>query len=151
MKIIYTESASIELERFQKQRKEELESLLKNRKYVFGDEVLEITASDIRDIEKHFKVADLSKSKLPVTNMVLKLYMIMGILMILVGLFYPDLKQLIDRNPVQLALILAGFGLSMASFFGSYYFRARENRRTELERRYIEFENRSKSGSDLDS
>tara|TARA_R100000365_G_C2715424_1_gene49531 strand:+ start:272 stop:727 length:456 start_codon:yes stop_codon:yes gene_type:complete len=151
MKIIYTESALVELERFQKRRKEELESLLKNRKYVFGDDVLEITASDIRDVERHFKVADLSKSKLPLTNMVLKLYMIMGVLMVLVGLFYPDLKQLLDRNPIQLALVLTGLGLSMASFFGSYYFRTKENRRAELERRYMEFESKSKSGSDQDS
>lgn len=145
MKIVYTESALAELERFQEQRKEELKALLKNRKYVFGDDVLEITASDIRDAERHFKVSEISKSRLPITSMLFKLYMIMGVLMVFVGLFYPDLRQLIDRNPVQLALVLTGVMLSLVSFFGSYYFRIREVRRAEIERRYIEYMNRKKS------
>lgn len=148
MKIVYTESALIELEKFQEKRKEELEVFLKNRKYVFGDEVLEITASDIRDAERNFKASDISRSKLPVTNMILKLYMIMGIMMVLIGLFYSQLRQLIEGNPIQLTLILGGVVLSLVSFFGSYYFRMREIRRAEFERRYIEFEARKKSESD---
>ena len=93
MKIIYTESALVELDRFQNQRKEELESLLKTRKYVFGDDVLEI----------------------------------------------------------QLALVISGLGLSLASFLGSYYFRVRVNRRAELERIYVEFESRKKPDSNPDN
>jgi hypothetical protein len=151
MKIIYTESALVELERFQEQRKEELEGLLKKRKYVFGDDVLEITASDIRDAERHFKMSDISKSRLPLTSMLFKLYMIMGILMVFVGIFYPDLRQLIDRNPLQLALVLTGVMLSLVSFFGSYYFRIREIRRAEIERRYIEFETIKKADFEKDS
>lgn len=151
MKIVYTESALDELKRFQEQRKEELEALLKNRKYVFGDEVLEITASDIRNAERHFKVSDISKSRLPLTNMLFKLYMIAGILMVFVGLFYPDLLQFIDRNPIQLALILTGVMLSLVSFFGSYYFRIREIRRAEIERRYMEYINTRKSDAEDDT
>ena len=113
--------------------------------------MLEITASDIRDAEKYFKVTDLSKSKLPLTNMIFKLYMIMGILMVLIGLFYPELRQLVDRNPIQLALVISGLGLSLASFLGSYYFRVRVNRRAELERIYVEFESRKKPDSNPDN
>lgn len=151
MKIVYTESALIELEKFQEKRKEDLEAYLKNRKYVFGDDVLEITASDIRDAERSFKVSDFSRSKLPLANMVLKLYMIMGVMMVLIGLFYSNLRQLIEGNPIQLTLILGGVILSLVSFFGSYYFRMREIRRAEFERRYIEFEARKKVDSDEDS
>lgn len=151
MKITYTESALIELERFQSHRKEELESLLKNRKYVFGDDAVEITASDIRDAEKYFKVETLSKSKLPLTNMLLKTYMVAGIVMVGVGLFYPDLKQLVDRNPIQITLVLGGAMLSFTSFIGSYYFRMRNIRRYDMEQRYAQFEMLYKLEKDSDS
>lgn len=148
MKIIYTESALIELEEFQEQRKSELERYLKNRKYVFGDETIEITASDIREASKQFKIAELTKSKLPMTSMVLKLYMVFGIGLTIVGLFYPQIKQMIDENPNQLLLIASGLILSLLSFFGSYYFKARQDRNLELERKYIEFESRIKSDAE---
>jgi len=136
MKIIYTDSALNELERFQSQRKEELESFLKKKKYIFGDDVVEITASDIRETDKYFKVIDYSKSRLPFTHMLLKIYLIAGIAMVIVGLFYPFFIQLISSNPKQIVLVIGGLCLSFVSFFGSYYFRVRENRHAELEKRY---------------
>lgn len=145
MKIIYTESALEELEQFQKQRKDELESFLKEKKYVFGDDVVEITASDIREADRYFRVVDTSASKFPMTSILLKAYMFIGFAMVLVGLFYSDIKQLIDSNPMQLALVLGGVLLSLASFFGNYFIKLREDRRMEMEKRYREYESRSKT------
>ncbi|ENW06797.1 hypothetical protein [Acinetobacter beijerinckii] len=142
MKIIYTESAMEELERFQKQRKDELELFLKNKKYIFGDDIVEITASDIREADKFFKVVEFSKTKLPLTNMLLKAYLIGGFAMVILGLFYPTIMQMLDRNPTQLALVIGGLTLSLVSFFGSYYLRFREERHIELENRYKNFESK---------
>jgi uncharacterized membrane protein len=142
MKIIYTESAMEELERFQKQRKDELELFLKNKKYIFGDDIVEITASDIREADNFFKVVEFSKTKLPLTNMLLKVYLIGGFAMVILGLFYPTIMQMLDRNPTQLALVIGGLTLSLVSFFGIYYLRFREERYIELEKRYKNFESK---------
>lgn len=140
MKIIYTESALLELERFQKQKKEELESILKNKKYVFGDDVVEITASDIREVEKYFQVFDNSKSQMPFTYFIFKIYMGLGIIMLIIGLFYQYINMF-NLDPIQRSLILVGASLSIISFFGNLYLRFRQNlRRDELERRYREYE-----------
>lgn len=138
MNIVYTESALIELEIFKEQRKQELESYIKRNKYVFGDDVLEITASDIRDANKYFKKKWIIRPKLPLTRMVLKIYLIAGVATMIFGLFYSEIIQLLNQNPKQLAIILAGFIISLISFFGNYYFRLLENRRAEFENRYIE-------------
>lgn len=145
MKIIYTDSANTELDSFQSQRKDELESFIKNKKYVFGDDVIEVTASDIREAGKYFKVVEFSRSKLPLTSILLKLYLFAGITMVLVGLFYPQLMEIIDQNPKQLTLVLGGIAMSLVSVFGNYYFRIREDRRVEFERRYKEYEDRNNS------
>jgi hypothetical protein len=142
MKIEYTKSALLELEEFQIQKKKELEEFLKNKKYVFGDEVIEITASDIKEASRNFKVSELSGRKLPLTNMLLKLYMFIGVAMVVGGLFYQDIRQMIGRNPEQLSIVVAGLSLTLVSFFGSYYMKIKAERRFEIEKRYIELESK---------
>lgn len=138
MKIVYTESALSELEKFQDQQKAELESFLKEKKFVFGDDILEVTASDVREASRHFRVTRYSSSPIPITSMLLRAYMVLGVVMAVAGIFYNDIIAMLEGNPMQLALVLSGLAVTVISFVGSYYFRMREARRYELEKRYLE-------------
>lgn len=143
MKIVYTESALDELDRFQRQRKEDLESLLKNTKYVFGDDVLEITASDIREAEACFRVSSESPSILTFSSMMLKLYTVAGMILASVGVFYPQLMRMSSENPSQLMLILGGLLLSSVSFAMSYYLKVRALQRHAFEKKIRSFESKT--------
>lgn len=140
MKILYTDSALSELEKFTMHRKEDLESLIKRQKYVFGDETIEITASDIRDAEKSFARSHKVERTLPLTKLLLRMYAILGVASILAAIFYQDLMEIIYGNPLQRVLLLGGFVLTLFSVVGGYLLRLRQSRRDELERRYQKFE-----------
>ncbi|HDR1022657.1 TPA: hypothetical protein QB352_001948, partial [Pasteurella multocida] len=49
MKVIYTETANIELDKFYKKQKKLLEKNIVEEKSIFGDEIIEVTSSDIKN------------------------------------------------------------------------------------------------------
>ena len=61
MKVIYTESAKQALEAFKERQAKELEENICSRKYVFGDNTVEITASDIKEASEFSRLLKNSK------------------------------------------------------------------------------------------
>ncbi len=140
MKIIYTDSAKTELERFHQDRQKQLEAMIEHEKYVFGDEIVEITASDIRELEKRFYVKEERAYRFPTTTILLKMYFVVGIGMAVFGVFYDQFMELLTGNPIQRLLVLSGVGLSVLSIIGNYYLRVRQEMREHHEKRYREYE-----------
>ncbi|SBS68813.1 hypothetical protein [Vibrio atlanticus] len=131
MKVIYTESGSQALENYQLLRKRELEEFLRKRKYVFGDDFVEITATDIKNAEKEITyVKPNRRTSLPMTATLLKVYMFVGLIMVVVGVFYEQIMELIYGGATQQMLfIFGGIALSLVSGLAHYYIQKRDERR----------------------
>lgn len=133
MKTIYTDSAQRELEAFSTKQRIELEHLIASRKSVLGDDVLEITASDIKEASRYFRVVMPSKYDKGLTvGLVTGLYILGGAGMVIYGLFYDYVHMLFRENPERAATIGAGFSIMIAGITVQYFLRARERRRKLL-------------------
>lgn len=133
MKVIYTENAKEELTSFHEHQQTMLEEVIKNRKYVFGDDAIEITASDIREASRYIQPINVERSRSNfLRRVVLQMYLIMGLLLAFIGLFYPFLKNTLYDNPTQVAFVLAGFVLAIMSVFMQFYFKYRDERRKQF-------------------
>ncbi len=140
MQIVYTPSAEKELAKFHLEQTQELEAVIRKNKYVFGDDTIEVTGSDIRDAARTFTSPSADRESLPITRFLLRTYATIGVLMVTGGLFYPNLKSILRGDPVQRGLLLGGLSLLLLTVFFGYYlqFRAqnyyrRLGRRHELE------------------
>src|ERR1700744_357328 len=136
MKIIYTETAKQELEKFEHRQVEYLEEILKGKKYVFGDEVVEITASDVREAADQIRPIQTTRKRLSAVQLASTVYFFAGILMAVGGVFYPQIQDMFDKNPKQIIFIIAGISLSLISYFMTRIFKQRAERMEELEREY---------------
>jgi undecaprenyl pyrophosphate phosphatase UppP len=126
MKIIYTESGRQALEVYKQQQVQELEERVASFKYVFGDDVIEITAADVKQATDVRNAFPRTLSRRSTAHTILISYIIMGLLMSIVGLFYEQLIDLFHRNPIQLALVLGGVSLSIVSYAMLQRFRERD-------------------------
>jgi hypothetical protein len=126
MNIEYTESGKQELNNALENKKIEIEQRIMEMKYVYGDEKVEITASDIRmALENNTRVYYIAKKR-SLTKMLITLYGIIGLLSIIVGIFYKEIIQISFTNPIQLAILLIGVVLSLISVIYSIYQKERE-------------------------
>lgn len=116
-KIIFTDAATTRFEEVQQEFVEKFKNELKNRKRIPGDDSIEITASDIEDLDRSTRIRFLGADSYRTfaRDALVKLYLVLGILTFLAGIFYPYLIALAS-NPIQLALIAMGISMAVASF-----------------------------------
>jgi hypothetical protein len=113
--VVYTPEAEKRLDIAKNEFVEKLEEAVKSRKYYPGDEVLEITASDIEIASKYvvFRKPNAMATKLNI----LIIYMIFGFLLTVTGLFYEEFINLVRSNPTRIIFVAAGFTTSLMSLF----------------------------------
>lgn len=123
-KIHYTDAANERLKSLKSEYVEMLEDIVKDRKHVPGDKFIEITASDLEQATQYLKVIAPRKSES--LRLVLVLYSLMGVAMVIAGLFYPFFMEMVRESPERLMLTLGGFVLSAAGIFGYIRIKQRE-------------------------
>jgi hypothetical protein len=101
---------------------------------------IEVTASDVRRARIRFVKRD--RTILPMTDLILRVYMIAGALVFVGGFLYPLLRPLLaQQDPIartSLMISLGGLAMAAAGFFGRFYVRWVDDRRAR--RRYEEYE-----------
>ena len=123
-KVHYTDAANERLESLKCEYMNILKEIIKDRKYVPGDNFVEITASDLEQASQYLKV--IAPRKSGSLRLVLVLYAFMGIVMIIAGLFYPLIAEMIRESPERLILTFGGFILLAAGIYGYYRVKQRE-------------------------
>ncbi|WP_165042093.1 hypothetical protein [Dysgonomonas sp. ZJ709] len=117
--IIYTESALKKINTITDDFKKKIEAEIINSKNFLGEESIEITAADIEEIYKQVRIGQSISNKLVYKNrmmrIILPIYFFIGVFMIIFGLFYDNIQNMIHENPPQLMIILSGFILSLVS------------------------------------
>ena len=106
IKVRYTNEAESRLELLTGEYKIKLEELIKEKKYVPGDKLIEITGSDIEAAAEYITI--ISPRKTHFRELIIELYLAFGIIFILIGLFYNFFVNIARENPLQLMFILLG-------------------------------------------
>lgn len=130
--IIYTDSASKKLDSvLDKIKKDITEDIISSKNYP-GEELIEITASDIEDTYERVYIRNKKTkydSRSRMIRLILPVYFIMGILIIIYGLFRKNIQELISGDKVELTYVLVGFIVSLTTGAMFYLLKQRENER----------------------
>lgn len=142
-KIIYTNSATQRLKMFHSEVDIEIERYFQERKFVPGDEFIEITASDIDEVAQRFRISRPTRTS-SVRNLIPIVYSLIGVIMAVIGIFYEQFKLILEGDPKR--LIFIGGGLFMLIISSSYLYMLK--RKDQLERDLKEIEFRKKYRDD---
>lgn len=144
IKTIFTEEATKLLDRESKSLAQELRDAAVNEALRSRGEPVEVTASDVRRAREMFQRREIKLR--PTTDLVLRLYMIIGAGMCVVGLAYPALQDLMTRTGMEsrlsLIMALAGLVTSILAFVMRQHLEAMVKGRT---RRALEQEDKTSS------
>lgn len=146
--ITYTESGEREILNFIEEQKESFEDIILREKYVYGDEEIEVTGSDILKIKQRVRLSYQPKRlKLSSLKLASFLYLIIGIMTVIVGFVYQDFKDLLENNSEQAMIILVGVSISLIGGVLSIYMKIREKRIKEFESYNDEITRHNRVGS----
>ena len=134
MKIQYTDAAKQELLAFQQRQQDILEQLISERKFVFGDETVEITASDIKEAAEYIKAFRPRVARYSSLRSLSQVYVVLGAAIAFGGYFYPTFQTIFLENRVQAMAMATGFAMMALGGLAGYLYRARIRRYDELER-----------------
>ena len=137
MKAIYTDAAKLELEAFQARQQEMMEGLVAERKLVLGDEILEITASDIKAASERIQVYRPTLLRTQSTELVTRAYIVIGIAMMVGSFFYPQLAEIYASNKTQALIFFMGAAMASVGWLFSYWIQARRRRMREEAEAYM--------------
>ncbi|WP_430413185.1 hypothetical protein [Kordia sp.] len=149
--IKYTDSASKKLNSVLEKVKEQIADDIVNSKNYPGEELIEITASDIEETYRRLSIRNNKSTfyrKSKMIRMIIPVYFILGIMLTLFGIFRKDIMELIKNDKEGLMYSLTGFVISLTSAAIFYLYKNKENeRRREYEK---ERRNLSKWISEID-
>lgn len=133
MRATYTDAAKQELERFLGHQKDTIESMILEKKAIFGDDFIEITASDIKEAGDRIRPIYMYPSKYRNASQLIitKLYVAAGILMMIGAFFYDDIHQLLTGNKTQSLLFLMGAFMVILGGVFNYWLKLRRQRLEE--------------------
>lgn len=137
MKAIYTDAAKLELQAFQARQQEMLESLIAERKLVLGDDVLEITASDIKGASERIQVYRPTFRRNQSTELVTRAYVVIGIAMMVGSFFYPQLMEIYASNKTQALIFFMGATMAAIGWLFNYWIQSRRKRMYEEAQAYM--------------
>jgi len=135
MKVVYTDAAQQELIDFHERQRLLLERLVSDRKLVFGDDVLEITASDIKEAEHRIQPVQRSVRAYRSSALIVRVYLVTGISMMIGAFFYPQLQEIFETNRTQALVFFTGAAITFMGGIVGYWIKQRQvNLATSLER-----------------
>jgi hypothetical protein len=130
--IIYTDSASKKLDSILNNFKQRLTDDIQESKNYPGEELIEITASDIEEIYERVTIRSRRSkngTKSSMIRLILPIYFIAGIALVLYGFFSEQIQQLINNDRNSIIYILTGFIISLTTGTMYYLIKQRESER----------------------
>lgn len=110
-----TDNAQKQLDIFKDEQVRKLiDTIVSNKSYP-GIEDIEITGNDVTQYSK--QVYFMSDKKKPILKTIAWIYLVLGIIAILYGLYYNELKYIANNNPEQLISIFIGVIMVVLSLF----------------------------------
>jgi hypothetical protein len=116
------------MRKFHEQQKEVLEKLVEEKKFVFGDDVLEITASDIKEASRNIRAIRPTSIRYSNVQLLTKVYVALGILMMVGAIYYPRISELFEENRSQAMLFMMGALIALIGLLANYFYLLRKRR-----------------------
>ena len=115
-----TEPARQQLEKFSEEMVRKLLDAIISEKSYPGIDSIEVTADDIRRYSANMRYVKLDRAAR--LSFFARSYMFLGLLVVLGGIYFEDLKELSLHSPLRLSLIIAGafmllIGISLMTVF----------------------------------
>jgi hypothetical protein len=140
MKVIYTDAAQRELVEFQQRQKALLEELVSDRKLVYGDDVLEVTASDIKEAAHRIQPIRPTARHYQSSELLTRAYIIMGIAMMIGAFFYPQIQEILEKNKTQAFIFVTGASITALGWLFGYWLKLRQRRFAEQLNKFYSLE-----------
>lgn len=137
MKALYTEAAARELESFKANQQLILEKIVAERKLVFGDEVLEITASDVKKASQRIRPIQPIIRHMRTTDIVTRAYIVIGIGLMVGAFFYPQIQVIFVENRIQAMIFFMGAAMAAIGWLFNYWVRFRRENLDETENYFL--------------
>jgi len=125
-KIIYTDSGKSALDKYFDEQKKILEKYISDEKYVFGDESIEITASDIKMFMDGDKINKRKIEKRKYLGFLINVYMILGAVITIGGLLYPIIFEMFMYRPAQFMITIMGVSFFVIGIIYKIYLHYRK-------------------------
>lgn len=97
----------------------DIKNFIKEKKYVSGDKIIEITVSDIEDAVKNTKIK-LNSRRNEKILLIYYAYLFMGIFLIFWSIFYKYFKDLLLSDPISGFSLIIGFFFVLVSSLSIY-------------------------------
>lgn len=121
MKVIYTEAAEKELLEFGRRQQILLEEIVSEKKSVFGDDILEITASDIKEAAHQIRPLNRRFLRYRTTEVITRAYGILGLFVMVGAAFYPQIEYIVENNRGQaLGFLMGGAMFAVGLVMGQW-------------------------------
>ncbi|MBV9569795.1 MAG: hypothetical protein JO056_00960 [Alphaproteobacteria bacterium] len=131
MKITFTPSGTQEMENYLSQQTNTIRKIIIERisekKSVLGDDLLEITASDVKEAAQHVRIERKMRSRTSLATLTSFIYIIGGACVVIYGIFYDQIKALLNTNPTRAVTVGLGFSLMLAGICARIWFQIRQN------------------------
>lgn len=135
--LMYTDAGQMRRKQLVEDLERRLDHAIMERKFVPGIDVVEITGSDVDELARSMELVfrDRYLQRFRSRRAFVNIYLALGALMVMTGLFYDSLSALIQQ-PKQLLLIAVGAAMIVAAFVLRFYLDIR-SRAFERERDYM--------------
>jgi len=139
-RIVYTPAAKERLDKLREKVDREIDNALREQGYIPGEQVLEVTASDVEDVARSMRIifSTDQERRREQQLLLLSAYTIFGFITLLIGVFYRDIQALYTSDPLRALIVTSGGAIAAFSGMMLTYLRYRERRRAEFYRRYVE-------------
>ena len=137
MKCVYTAAAEQEMLNFKNDQIKKLEQYISESKLIYGDDVIEITATDIREASKNFKILYENKNNTISSDLITTIYIFIGVFMIVGSFLYQDIIHILKENRIQGTLLMMGTSMVTIGVFAKHFFITRKKRFLQNEQRLI--------------
>ncbi len=120
----YTDTARERLEVLKESYVKEIERWIREKKYVPGETLVEVTLSDIETAANHVKI--IAPRRPRIQYFIIYSYLIAGITTMLIGLFYGEFMRLFSERPLEGVLVMAGAAVTLVALILLLLARVRE-------------------------
>jgi hypothetical protein len=122
----YTDEAKKRLTALQNRYLNDIESSIRRRKYVPGEDLIEVTASDLEYASQRIIMVDPRERSWVLRYLFSYLYLAIGVALMVYGAFSDEFKRLLLENPRQALYMATGAAMVVVSLVMLYSMRAKE-------------------------
>jgi len=126
-KLIYTDTAKKKIEELKEEYVNKLEEIIEEKKFVPGDELLEISGSDLEYAKNQIKI--ISHKKNTFQTAIVISYLIIGLILIFISIFYNKFFIIFREflnNPTRLLIGVMGLTMTFVSLIANFLYQIKK-------------------------